>query len=77
MSKGKWIKMARSAKTPIEVKAVMEAIDEAMSLKQNKHLTKEMNEALDILVGMDTSSVFENDDISLEFLKEQELEDRT
>ena len=49
----------------------------AMSLKQNKHLTKEMNEALDILVGMDTTSVFENDDISLEFLKEQELDEQS
>lgn len=52
--KNHWIKMARSAKTPAEVKTVMEAIEEAMKGNKNRSMTKEMNDALDILLGMES-----------------------
>lgn len=54
--KNPWIKLARSAKTPSEIKSVMESIEEAMKGNKNRTMTKEMNEALDILLGMNTTS---------------------
>lgn len=50
----KFVKMARAAKSPMEVKAVMEAIEEAMSVKKHKTMTTDMDEALGILLNMES-----------------------
>jgi hypothetical protein len=76
-NKNKWVKMARAAKTPMEIKAVMEAIEDAMSSRTNKTMSSDMDEALGILVGLDSTSSYQHDDISLEFLREEELSDQT
>lgn len=72
-SNNKWVKMARSAKTQVEIKAVLEAIEDAMRGSKNRTMSRDMSEALDIVVGMDGSTNAIMDDyVPLEFLSEEE-----
>lgn len=68
----KWVRMARSAKTQMEIKAVLEAIEEAMRGNKNRTMSNDMSEALDILVGMEGSSKSYGDEVPLEWLSEEE-----
>jgi predicted GTPase len=73
----KWVKMARAAKTPAEIKTVMESIEEAMRGNKNRSMTSDMNEALDILVGMEGASKSYGDEVPLEWLTEEEQFERS
>jgi hypothetical protein len=70
----KWVKMARSAKTQSEVKNLLESIEDAMKARGSRSMSKDMSDALDILVGIDTKGSYMEDYVPQEFLENLEDE---
>lgn len=68
----KWVKLARAAKTQSEVKNLLESIEDVMKANGNRGMSRDMSDALDILVGIDTKGNYMEDYVPPEFLENLE-----
>ena len=71
MSKVKWVALAKNAKTEVEVRTLMEQIEDHMVATGK--MTKDMDKALDILLG--TKATEQGDMVPLELANEDLYEE--